>query len=164
MRPAFPLLLMLAPLRVAAAVPDQLPTTRAGLDAAVVTRFQMADTNRDGQIDRREAGTALGLAANTLARRPSGGVLFDLQTGDDGRPQISLREDGPLGPGGMIEMVWVSIDRNRDDRLSLPEVQSAARERFDAADRDRDGMLNGEELRRAQAQLGMLQRTLEGAR
>jgi len=61
-------------------------------------------------------------------------------------------------------MVYTSIDRNGDDRLSLPEAQAAARARFDAADRNRDGTLDPTELRNARAQLGMLQRSLEGAR
>lgn len=163
MRPLF-LLLAALPAAAVAAAGDELPTTRTGLDAAVTARFQTADGNRDGQIDRREATTALGLAADALNRRRADGPLFDLQTGPDGRPQIAMREDGPLGSGGMIEMVYASIDRNGDDRLSLNEVRGAALERFDAADRDRDGTLNAEELRRARAQLGMLQRSLTGAR
>jgi hypothetical protein len=157
------LLLMIAmasPLLAQAA--GELPTTRAGLDAAIAARFAAADTNHDGQIDRAEAAAAIGLAAQAVSRR-SGSALFDVETGPDGRPRLSLSEDGPLGQRGMFDTLFAQIDANDDDRLSLPEVQNAARAQFDMADRNRDGTLSPAELNAARGQLSWLQQSLNGA-
>jgi len=147
----------------AMATAEDLPTTRAGLDSAVAARFAAVDRNHDGVIDRAEAAGALGIAASA-ALRPKSQALFDLSTGPDGRPQLSLNDDGPLSSGGMFDMLFTQIDRNGDDRLSLAEVRAAARARFDQADTNHDGILNGAELAAARRQLGVLQQALSGAR
>jgi hypothetical protein len=147
----------------AMAMAQDLPTTRAGLDSAVAARFAEADRNHDGVIDRSEAAAVLGIAASA-ASRPKSQALFDLSTGPDGRPQLSLNDDGPLSSGGMFDMLFTQIDRNGDDQLSHTEVQAAARARFDAADTNHDGMLSKAELAAARDQLGVLQQALSGAR
>jgi hypothetical protein len=146
----------------AMAMAQDLPTTRAGLDSAVAARFAEADRNHDGVIDRGEAAAVLGIAANA-ARRPKSQALFDLRTGPDGRPQLSLNDDGPLSSGGMFDMLFTQIDRNNDGKLGLAEVQAAARTRFDAADTNHDGSLSQTELAAARNQLGLLQQALSGA-
>jgi EF hand len=146
----------------ATALAQDLPTTRAGLDSAVSARFAEADRNHDGAIDRSEAAAVLGIAASAVARRPKSQALFDLSTGPDGRPQLSLNDDGPLSSGGMFDMLFTQIDRNGDDKLSQTEVQAAARARFDAADINHDGTLSKAELAAARQQLGVLQQALSG--
>jgi hypothetical protein len=63
----------------------------------------------------------------------------------------------------MFDTVFTQIDTNGDDRLSLPEVQTAARAQFDMADRNRDGTLSRAELNAARGQLSLLQQSLNGA-
>jgi hypothetical protein len=143
---------------------EDLPTTRPALDSAVASRFADVDTDHDGTIDRREAAAALGVAAPPRQRRPDVQALFNLETGPDGRPRLSLNEDGPLSSRGMFDMVFAQIDRNGDGRLSQPEALAAARARFDAADRNHDGTLSRAEVEAARGQLDLLQRSLSGAR
>jgi hypothetical protein len=63
----------------------------------------------------------------------------------------------------MFDTLFAQIDANDDDRLSLPEVQNAARARFDMADRNRDGTLSPAELNAARGQLSLLRQSLNGA-
>jgi len=146
----------------AVATAQDLPATRAGLDEAVAARFAEADRNHDGLIDRAEAAQALGVVLP--AARPRSQALFDMDTGPDGRPRLSLRQDGPLGSGGMFDMLFGQIDRNRDGRITLAELQGAARARFDMADADHDGTLSRAEIAAARNQLGLLQQALGAAR
>ncbi len=143
-----------------AAVPEAMPTSRAALDTMVAQRFGTADTNRDGGIDRAEAAAALGMAAAQVARRPSNQPLFNLETGDDGRPRISLNDDGAMGSSGMLDILFNQVDRSRDGKLSQPEVQAAFRQRFDAADRNRDGVLSPAEMQSARGEIEMMRRSL----
>lgn len=158
-RLALLLIAMASPL--SAQTEGDLPTTRSGLDAAIIARFTAADANHDARIDRSEAAAAIGLAVT--AASPRSGALFDLETGPDGRPQLSLSDDGPLGQRGMFDMLFTRIDADRDRLLSLAEVQSAARAQFDMVDRNRDGTLSREELNAARGQLSLLQQSLNGA-
>lgn len=161
-RPMAFALLIAATSPLPAQTAGDLPTTRAGVDAAIAARFAAADTNHDGQIDRAEAAAAIGLAAQAASRR-TGTALFDVETGPDGRPRLSLSQDGPLGRHGMFDMLFAQIDVSGDGKLSLAEVQSAARAQFDLIDRNGDGTLSRAELNAAQGQLTLLRQSLNGA-
>jgi len=137
------------------AIAQDLPATRAQLDLAVGQYFTGADRNGDGQLDRAETAAVLGVTRATLARRDQ--MPFSFDTDADGRPRISVDQ------GGMLNMLYQQVDHNGDDRLSLAEARSAARERFNAADANRDGTLDKAELAAAERQLGSIRRAIEAA-
>lgn len=149
---------------VAAAVPAQeLPMTREGLDNALAQYFAGADRNRDGRLDRAETAEALGFARQMLtARRDE--EPFVMEIAPDGRPLLSLNENGPLSRGGAIDFIYRRADGDGDGSLSLAEVQAVARARFDAADRDHDGILDEQERQAAQEQIGLLRQILGDGR
>jgi Ca2+-binding EF-hand superfamily protein len=141
-----------------AASTDQWPRTRAEVERLVGERFAQVDTDHDGAIDQAEAGKALGIALPTRGRGPSNRPLFELSTGADGRPQISISQEA--ASGGMLGMMFAQIDSNRDGKLQLAEARSAALRRFDMADRNRDGTLSDAELAAAKQDLAPMQRAL----
>ncbi len=143
-------------LMAAPACAQDLPATRAQLDLAIGQYFVGADRNGDGKLDRAETATMLGVARKMLARRER--AFFSLETGPDGRPQLSIDQ------GGMLNALYRGIDRNRDDRLSLAEVRAAARARFDAADANHDGRLDKAEMVAAKQQLSSLHQAIQAAR
>lgn len=137
--------------------------TREGLDNALAQYFAGADRNHDGKLDRAEAAAALGFAREVLtARRDEEPFVMD--TAPDGRPRIALNENGPLSRGGIIDLIYRRADANGDGSLSLAEVQAVARARFDAADRDHDGILDEQERQAAQQQMGLLRQILGDGR
>ena len=138
---------------------QQLPMTREGLNSAVSQYFGGADRNSDGRLDRGETATALGYAREMLtAKRDAEPFLMDV--GPDGRPRLSLNPDGPLSQGGLVDLIYRSADTSGDGLLSLGEVQTLARERFDAVDTDHDGILDDKERKEAEGQLGLLQQVM----
>jgi hypothetical protein len=138
-----------------------LPMTREGLDSALAQYFAGADRDHDGRIDRGEAAAALGFARSVLAGQRED-EPFTIELAPDGRPRLSLNEKGPLGSGGVLDMLFRRTDRDGDGALSLGEVQAAGRERFDAVDADHDGILDEGERKTAQARLDALRRALGG--
>lgn len=155
-RPILLLLLLAAP-----ATAQELPMTREGLDNVLSQYFAGADRNHDGRLDRAETAAALGYAAQVLtARRDPEPFVMDVAP--DGRPRLSINENGPIGRGGLIDLIYRRTDADGDGSLSLAEVQALARARFDAADRDHDGILDDGERTAAQRQMGLLQQILGG--
>lgn len=147
---------------LAAAIPlkaQDLPMTREGLDNVLVQYFAGADRDHDGRLDRAEAAVALGYASQVLTARRDA-EPFVMEVAPDGRPRISLNENGPLSRGGVIDLIYRRTDANGDGLLSLAEVQAVARERFDAVDADHDGILDDRERATAQRQIGFLQQIL----
>jgi len=135
---------------------QQLPMTREGLDSAVGQYFAGADRNSDGRLDRAETADALGLARSLLtARRDI--EPFLLKEAPDGRVRLSLNANGPLSRGGVADLLYRAADRDGDDALSLAEVRVVARARFDAVDRDHDGILDEKERAAAEEQLNAAQ-------
>jgi hypothetical protein len=139
-----------------ATVAQQLPMTREGLDSAVAQYFAGADRNGDGRLDRAETADALGLARSLLtARRDI--EPFLLEETPDGRVRLSLNANGPLSQGGVVDLLYRAADRDSDGTLSLAEVRAVARARFDAVDRDHDGILDEKERAAAEEQLNAAQ-------
>ncbi len=126
--------------------------TAEGLTSALAQYFAGADRNRDQRIDRGEAAEALGFARSLLTTRLDG-EPFVMDVAPDGRPRLSLNEQGPLSIAGMVDIAYRLADRDGDDRLSLAEVQTVGRTAFAAADRDRDGILDENERAAAMAKL-----------
>ncbi len=146
-------------LPVAPLAAQQLPMSREGLDSALAQYFAGADRNRDGRLDRAETADAMGVARQLLtAQRDVEPFVMDVAP--DGRPRLMLNENGPLSQGGAIDAIYRRTDRNSDGYLSLAEVQAAGRERFDAVDRDHDGLLDEKERAEAERQLGLFGRLL----
>lgn len=154
-------LVLAAPPLAFPAMAQELPMTREGLDSAIAQYFAGADRNHDGRVDRAEAADALGFARSVLTAKRDD-EPFTLDVGSDGRPRLLFNENGPLSQGGAIDALYRRTDRNSDGTLSLAEVQAAGRERFDAADTDRDGILDDKERAAAKQQLRSLQKILNG--
>ena len=141
----------------AAVAGQELPMTRAGLDSALAQYFAGADRNGDGRLDRAETAEILGYARSMLtAKRDE--EPFVLDVGPDGRPRLTLNENGPLSQGGMADMLYRRTDSNGDGALSVAEVQAAGGEAFDLADRDHDGILDDREREAAKKKIGLLSR------
>ena len=145
----------------AMAVAQALPMTREGVDSALAQYFAGADRNGDGRLDRAETAEALGFARSMLSAKRDE-APFALDIAPDGSPRLSLNNKGPLGRSGMIDMLFHRTDRDGDDMLSLAEVQAAGRERFDAVDRNHDGILDERERQAARQQFALLRRMLSG--
>lgn len=140
---------------------QELPMTREGLDSAIGQYFAGADRNGDGRLDREETAAILGFARSMLAARRDE-EPFVLDTGPDGRPRLSLNENGPLSQGGVADMLYRRTDANGDGALSLAEVRAVGREAFDLADRDHDGILDDQEREAAKKKIGLLSRIFGG--
>ena len=142
---------------------QELPMTREGLDSALAQFFAGADRDQNGSLDRAEAAAALGVARSMLSgRRDEEPFMMDV--GPDGRPRLTLNDNGPLSRSGMLDMLFRRTDRDASGTLSLAEVQAAGRERFDAVDSDGDGILDERERQAAKQQLGMLKALVSGGR
>ena len=82
---------------------QELPMTRAGLDSALAQYFAGADRDGNGRLDRAETAEILGYARSMLvAKRDE--EPFVLEVAPDGRPRLTLNENGPLSQGGMADM------------------------------------------------------------
>lgn len=143
------------------AVAQQLPMTREGLDGALAQYFAGADRNGDGRLDPAETAEALGYPHSFLTARRDP-EPFTMATGSDGRVRLTINGNGPLGRAAMIDAAYQLVDRDGDGALSLAEVQAAGRIAFDAADQDRDGVLDEEERVAAQGRIGSLKALFEG--
>lgn len=141
----------------AIAAAQELPMTREGLDSAIAQYFAGADRNGDGRLDRAETAEILGFARSMLAARRDT-EPFVLDVGPDGRPRLTLNENGPLSQGGMADMLYRRTDGNGDGVLSLAEVQAGGGEAFELADRDDDGILDDAERAAARKNIGLLSR------
>ena len=143
------------------AMAQELPMTREGLDSVLAQYFAGADRDHDGKLDRAETATALGYARQLLTERRDA-EPFVMDVAPDGSARLSLNQKGPLGRAGLLDMVFARADANGDGSLSLAEVQAVAHIAFDAADRDRDGILDDAERAAAQRHVGLLRGLLGG--
>ncbi len=103
--------------------------------------FDRIDANRDGMITRQEF-----LAAKPQVRTR----VFTMHNGEGpvevggapGQPRVKVKRMHGMGMRGKM---FESADANRDGRVSLQEMTSAALQRFDKADVNRDGQISPEE-------------------
>ena len=155
----------LAAMALIAATPalsQELPITAEGLASALSQYFAGADHNQDKRLDRGEAAEALGFARSLLtARRDPEPFVMDVAP--DGRPRLSLNENGPLSTGGMADLAYRLADRDGDTLLSIAEVQAMGRAAFNAADRDHDGILDERERQGAMEKLRLFRGVVDAA-
>ncbi|MET0363899.1 MAG: calcium-binding protein [Sphingobium sp.] len=118
-------------------------------DAVIRTRFEKIDTNRDKLIDEREFiawQASLGsVAVSDDEAGDRGGPVAEAIApvlDDDAEGFILKRLIDPLGP-----TVIANANSNYDKGLSLDELLTYERRRFDDADIDKDGELGAEEIR-----------------
>jgi Ca2+-binding EF-hand superfamily protein len=111
-----------------------------GNQAGRVQMFERLDTNRDNVISRYEFARAQELRGQRAGQRGQ---------------RLAMR--GRMG-GAMIR----NADANRDQRISLAEAETAALQRFDRVDLNRDGRVTVQE--RQQARQIMRARRTEGVR
>ncbi|UUR07529.1 EF-hand domain-containing protein [Sphingomonas glaciei] len=116
--------------------------TRAADPARRAEMFARLDTNRDNMISRDEWTRAEALRGQRGAEGRRGGM---------GGQRMAMR--GRMG-GAMLRMA----DTNRDQRISLAEAETAALQRFDRVDLNRDGRVTREERQQARQQRGAMQR------
>ena len=135
--------------------------SRAGLDTALGQYFAGADRSGDGRLDRAETAQALGYARSFLTAKRDA-EPFSMDVAPDGRARLTINENGPLSRAGMIDAAYRLADRDGDGALSLAEFQSAGRLAFDAADKDRDGILDDAERTAVQGRIVTLKALLEG--
>lgn len=98
--------------------------------------FGRIDTNRDNMISRDEWTRAEAMRGEGRAEGRRGGR---------GGERMAMR--GRAG-GAMMRMA----DTNRDQRISLAEAETAALQRFDRVDLNRDGRITREERQQARQQ------------
>lgn len=100
-------------------------------------RFDRLDADRNNVISREEWARA---DAQRADRRANRGM---------GERRMAMRGMNGRGGGMMLRMA----DANRDNRVSLQEATSAALQRFDRIDVNRDGQVTGDERRQARQQM-----------
>jgi Ca2+-binding EF-hand superfamily protein len=126
-------------------------------EAIIRERFKKIDANGDKLIDEKEFivwQQSLGsvAASDSLGGGPAYGIVTEslpppLGNGEDDRALRFIIE--PLSVD-----VLVSANVNYDKGASLDELLAYERQRFDAADTDKDGKLSGEELRKLEPEGG----------
>lgn len=100
------------------------------MDAAEV--MATSDKNKDGRIDREEYHQRMTE------------VFFFIDADKDGNLTMTeIEAAGKVDPER-----FMAVDRNGDQTLSLREYLNGLNNDFDAADSDKDGTLDMEELRR----------------
>ncbi|MEM9233246.1 MAG: hypothetical protein AAGA69_03300 [Pseudomonadota bacterium] len=113
---------------------------RSDVDPLVENSFERADTDTDGNLTQEEyllLAPAMGQATNAVGQQSSGDELTP----------AGGEADKLLGEG------WQSANREtffsdtagEDNVISRAELRDAVLSRFDAADRNENGVLNGEE-------------------
>ena len=112
--------------------------------------FDKLDTNKDGSISRQEY-----MSARPEIRRESrvfmmrdgeGPVEVGGEPGAPGAPNVKVMRFHRSGFAmGMHKEMFERADANRDGRVSLQEMTSAALQHFDEADANHDGKLTPDE-------------------
>jgi Ca2+-binding EF-hand superfamily protein len=97
--------------------------------------FERLDLNRDNMISRDEWARAEALRAERRAARAA-----------QGGPRMAMR--GRMG-GAMLR----AADANGDNRITLQEAETAALQRFDRVDLNRDGQVTPAERQQARQQM-----------
>jgi hypothetical protein len=99
--------------------------SRAEIEAGLQAAFTKGDTNADGKMDAAEFNKA---AADLRAKLP----------------EHPFRRD----PSQMLTRAFKSLDWNRNDGLELDEVKGLIQAAAGFADRDSDGFIAKDEMRR----------------
>jgi Ca2+-binding EF-hand superfamily protein len=110
------------------------------------TEFARVDTNKDGQMSRAEIETFQKAAAVRLIAARSQAVFAKLDADHNG--QLSATEFAKLNntdPKVDISNV-MSVDTNKDGKVSLAEHKAATIETFTSVDANKDGILTQAEV------------------
>ena len=102
--------------------------------AFVQRRFAAADADRDGALTRQEADA---LRPARGGRRPQGGPAGGTQAPSPDQAARGSR---------FVDVVFRSIDANRDGRVTLDEVRPAVEARFRGLDANLDNAVSRDEL------------------
>lgn len=144
----FALLAQAAP---AATAPAAQPVTKAASQAEVKKSFDAVDLNKDGYVDKAEAQKLIdGAVANEEKRRSNAvsSTFAKLDINKDG--SLSRAEFDAISPKGRAPTTnpyITAFDSNKDGRVSLSEVYAKSNANFDAADRDKNGVVTPQEER-----------------
>lgn len=131
--------------------------------------FTRLDTNHDGNITRAEADAAFAARAAKAGKPANGkpgfaglfargdtnkdGVItraeFDAETG---QMKARMERAGAMR-GGMGERIFTTADVNKDGKVTLPEMQQVALQRFDRADLNKDGQVTPQERQQLREQM-----------
>lgn len=112
--------------------------------------FDRLDANRDSMISRDEFARGHQMRIEKRAMRVG-------QPGQPGQPgtmrgqKMRKMGGGMGGMGGLRGAMFEQTDINRDGRVTLSEMQSAALGRFDRIDANRDGRVTPDERRAGRA-------------
>ncbi|MCW3797846.1 hypothetical protein OMW55_08520 [Sphingomonas sp. BN140010] len=146
--------------------------TRAQVLQRVQGMFARLDLNRDGVLTQQEAQAAgqqvrgqrgqramnpalrQQRLAQAFARRDlnNDGVITRAEFDQVRAQHADRRQAGRRGQrmGGVaVSRMFATADFNRDGRVTVQEATGAALQRFDAADRNRDGVLTNAERQQA---------------
>jgi Ca2+-binding EF-hand superfamily protein len=99
--------------------------------------FDRLDTNKDGQISRQEY-----VAAQPQVTQRQVIVMREGKNGAMGGPGMMRMHRKGMGMGGRM---FERADANRDGKVSLQEMTTAALQHFDSADANHDGKLTPDE-------------------
>ncbi|HET7606970.1 MAG TPA: hypothetical protein VFK28_13005 [Sphingomicrobium sp.] len=137
--------------------------------------FGRMDANRDGKITRAEAEAARSQHAEAEGGKPArahaaaiGGLFARADTDKDGivtraefdavgKQMKSRMGHAAMRRSGMAVRMFEASDSNKDNRVTLAEMQQAARARFDRRDLNHDGTISPAE-RQQRRQQGKAQR------
>jgi Ca2+-binding EF-hand superfamily protein len=112
----------------------QMGQRRGGNQAGRAQQFERLDTNRDNVISRDEFARAQEVRGQRAGQRAA-------QRGQ----RMAMR-------GRMSGAMLRAADANRDQRISLIEAETAALQRFDRVDLNRDGRVTRDERQQARQQ------------
>ena len=136
------------------------PRTKAQLTQGLGQRFNVLDSNRDGNITKTEieaaAARARQEADSTIAKRAEEGFK-KLDTDKNG--QLSLAEfkaSIPPMQARPADTVLQRLDANKDGKITLQEFGAPTMAAFDRLDANKDGTVSDQEIsaRRSAAPAG----------
>lgn len=121
-----------------------LATAPVAASAQSIDQLAQADSNGDGSVTKQEL---LDLRAANFGRLDRNGDGF-----------IDSADSPPMGPGkkrfGDAYAQVQAADANGDRRISRQELVGAPTPRFDAADKDSNGILSSQEIAALRASAG----------
>jgi Ca2+-binding EF-hand superfamily protein len=148
---------MLIAAQAAATKAPATPTapTKAAVQAQIKTAFEKMDSNKDGFIDKTETERAYDAAfVQAEARRKQIHIQTFTKLDADKNGSISRAEFDAAAAATPLQKasdktVWLTTnDIDRNGRVALSEATAKALQNFDLIDKNRDGTLSGDEIRR----------------